>query len=114
MNRVGHEHENSRGPMSIALCYLMLLAKIVYVNPGEARPAPSSNNSSLAYASWPTTVYWPLARERRAALYGSAALTITWSYSLDVLYLSYMAWYLSSTESSGAIALAERARAPLV
>jgi len=59
-------------------------------------------------------VPWRLASQRRAALYGSAALTITWSYSLDVLYLSYMIWYSSSTESSGAKqARAERARAPL-
>ena len=53
------------------------------------------------YASWPTAAYLPLASQRRAALYGSAS-TITWPYSLDVLYLSYMTWYSSSAESSGA------------
>jgi len=52
--------------------------------------------------------YGILATDQRcAALYGYAS-TVTWTYSLDVLYLSYMTWYSSSTESSGA------KRAPLV
>jgi len=58
-------------------------------------------SSSRPNVSWPTTVSWPLASQPRAVLYGAAS-TITWSYSLDVLYVSYMTWYPSSAESSGA------------
>ena len=56
MNRVGHEHENSQGPISIALCQLKLHAKKnnVYVNP---RPATAAAAVRLAAVRLAPLVY---------------------------------------------------------
>jgi len=55
---VGREHENSQGPMSIALCYLKLHAKIVYVNPRQRHANPAAAATAAAVA-WPRAVYRP-------------------------------------------------------